>query len=138
MLDFLKDRVNKKVQNWDGRLISQAAKEVLIKLVAETLPSYATSVYLLSLDIIRDVERSLSKYWLKSGTRNNRRIHWMSWERMSRHKSSRGLGFRDPRDFNMAMLEKQSCRFLTKSNSLVSRLYKARYFSKGNFLGGNN
>lgn len=56
---------------------------------------------------------------------------------MSRHKSCGGLGFHDFRDFNLAMLAKQGWRFLSKHDSLVSRIYKARYFPNGNFLTAN-
>lgn len=65
---------------------------------------------------------------------DSRGIHWMSWERLSRHKSSGGMGFRDFRDFNLAMLGKQAWRFIPQPNTLVSRIYKARYFPTGSFL----
>lgn len=51
------------------------------------------------------------------------------------------MRFHDFRDFNLAMLAKQGWRFLIKPNCLVSKIYKARYFSNGNFLDpavGNN
>lgn len=78
----------------------------MIKSVAQSLPSYVVGVFLLSLDIIKDFERTLSKYWLHSKG-DGKGIHWMSWTRMSRHKSTGGLGFRDFRDFNLAMLGKK-------------------------------
>ena len=58
----------------------------------------------------------------------------MSYSRLSRHKSNGGMGFRDFRDFNLAMLGNQAWRFLTKPNSLVSKVYKARYFLNKNYL----
>lgn len=58
----------------------------------------------------------------------------MSYSRLSRHKSNGGMGFRDFRDFNLAMLGNQVWRFLTKPNSLVSKVYKARYFLNENYL----
>lgn len=48
--------------------------------------------------------------------------------RLCKHKSTGGLGFRNFRDFNLALLAKQGWRFLTKPNSLVSKVYKSRYF----------
>lgn len=53
---------------------------------------------------------------------------------MSKHKSTGGLGFKDFRDFNMALLGKQGWRLATKSEGLASRLYKARYFPTVNFF----
>lgn len=95
-----------------------------MKIVAQTLLTYTMSVFLLPLQIVQDLERMFAKFWWGSSMSSNKRIHWMSWPRMCRHKSTGGLGFRDLRDFNMAMLGKQAWRFLTKPNS--SQLYKAR------------
>lgn len=65
----------------------------------------------------------------------------MSWERLAENKAVGGMGFRNFRDFNLAMLGKQGWRIITKPESLVSRIYKARYFAESNFLEagiGNN
>ncbi|XP_074363930.1 putative mitochondrial protein AtMg00310 [Apium graveolens] len=92
------------------------------------------SVFLLPLEVTKDIERTVAKYWWGSKQNNVRGIHWMSWSRMCRHKSIGGLGFRNFRDFNLALLRKQGWRFLTNPTRLVSRLFKARYFKSGNFL----
>ncbi|XP_031097148.1 uncharacterized protein LOC116001408 [Ipomoea triloba] len=49
-------------------------------------------------------------------------------------RSLGGLGFKDLRAFNLAMLGKQAWRFLTMLDSLVARIYKARYFPKSSFV----
>lgn len=73
----------------------EGGKEVLIKNMAQTLPSFAMSVFLLPLEITKDIERTLAKYWWNSNSSRKSNIHWMSWMRMSRHKSNGGLGFRN-------------------------------------------
>lgn len=69
-------------------------------------------------------------------------IHWMEWNIMTLHKSAGGLGFKNLHDFNLSMLGKQGWRLLKNPQSLASRVYKARYYPKDNFLtsslGGNS
>lgn len=58
----------------------------------------------------------------------------MSWEKLSVHKNSGGMGFKDLTAFNLAMLGKQGWKIQSQPDSLVSRLFKARYFPNSNFL----
>lgn len=134
ILGYLKAKACTRVKSWEGRHISRSGKEVLIKSVAQALPTFSMNVFLLPLDITKSIEKTLSNYWWKTSQASNSKLNWMSWERMSKHKTAGGMGFRDFRDFNLAMLGKQGWRFMTNANSLVSRLYKARYFANSDFL----
>jgi hypothetical protein len=61
--------------------------------------------------------------------------------RVCRNKENGGLGFRETFVFNEALLAKQGWRILTQPESLVARVFKAKYFPKCNFLDapiGNN
>uniref|UniRef100_A0A803QFT1 Reverse transcriptase domain-containing protein n=1 Tax=Cannabis sativa TaxID=3483 RepID=A0A803QFT1_CANSA len=141
ILGYLKERVQKRVQSWKGKLLSKAGKEVLLKTVAQALPNYAMSVFLLPAETSKEMERIMCKFWWQSNNKKDKSIHWMSWERMCKPKSHGGLGFRSLYDFNVALLGKQAWRLLSYPNSLVSKIYKARYFPNCSFLaaeiGGN-
>ncbi|KAL8104572.1 hypothetical protein AgCh_028691 [Apium graveolens] len=134
LLGYLKERVNAKIKTWDGKCISRGGKEILVKSVVQALPSYAMNVFLLPLEITRDIEKNISKFWWNSSQSSASKINWMSWERMAKYKTSGGMGFRNFRDFNIAMLGKQGWRFITNPSSLVFGLYKAKYFADTEFI----
>ncbi|CAN0906360.1 Uncharacterized mitochondrial protein AtMg00310 [Linum grandiflorum] len=53
---------------------------------------------------------------------------------MAVRKEHGGLGFRDIRGFNLALLGKQVWRLLSQPNSIVSLLYRAKYYPTGDIL----
>ncbi|KAK2384992.1 putative mitochondrial protein [Trifolium repens] len=124
---FVKDRVWKRINSWRGRALSKAGKEVMIKSVLQSIPSYVMSVYLIPEAIIKEIERMLNSFWWGGGSQNGG-IKWLAWDRMTFPKAYGGLGFRNLHLFNMAMVAKQGWNFITKSNTLVAKVYKARYF----------
>jgi hypothetical protein len=48
-----------------------------------------------------------------------------------------GMGFRHLYGFNLAMLGKQGWKLATDHDTIVTRVFKARYFPNGDFLGAN-
>jgi hypothetical protein len=74
-----------------------------------------------------------SFWWGHSGS-TNKGIHWLSWDKLSMHKNNGGMGFKSLPAFNLAMLGKQGWRVMTNPNSLIARIFKARYFPRCDFL----
>ncbi|GAU23029.1 hypothetical protein TSUD_336770 [Trifolium subterraneum] len=130
---YLKDRVWKRINSWRGRALSKAGKEIMIKSVLQAIPSYVMSIYLLPESTIKDIERMLNSYWWGGGG-NNKGIRWLAWDRMTHPKAFGGMGFRDLHAFNLAMIAKQGWNIMTKPHTLVSKLYKARYFPNSSLL----
>jgi len=62
-------------------------------------------------------------------------FRWMSWEKLFVHKNYCGMKFMDLASFNASMLGKKTWEFQTDEDSLVSHLYKARYFPRSDFFG---
>lgn len=141
ILGLLRERVRKRIQSWDGTMVSRGGKEILLKTVVQALPTFAMSVFLLPGGIIKDMENLMNKFWWQSSNNQHRGIHWMEWRKLTVHKSAGGMGFKDLHDYNLSMLGKQGWRLLNNQSSLASRVYKARYYPTCDFLNaslGNN
>ncbi|CAN1225361.1 Putative ribonuclease H protein At1g65750 [Linum grandiflorum] len=128
------DRMWQKLQSWQGKKLSRGGNEVLLKAVAQALPAYCMNVFLLPDLLTEDLERMMNSFWWGSKRMTGKGVPWMSWERMTTRKEHGGLGFRDIRSFNLALLGKQVWRLLSQPNSIVSRIYRAKYYPTGDIL----
>ena len=113
----IQQRVWKRLQGWEGKLLSQVGREVLIKSVIQSIPTYAISCFKLSVTLCHEIESLIRKFWW--GQRGNRRkVHWVKWEEMCKHKDDGGMGFKDLTMFNEAMLAKLAWRLFNDDTSL--------------------
>ena len=131
--EYIKQKVWAKIQGWQEKLLSKAGKEILIKAVAQAIPTYAMSCFDLTKGLCDELSSMIGKYWWSNQDKLNK-IHWIGWQKLTRSKSIGGLGFRDLYAFNMAMLARQGWRLLTQADSLCARVLKAKYFPSSNVL----
>ncbi|XP_019150981.1 PREDICTED: uncharacterized protein LOC109147777 [Ipomoea nil] len=140
VFSYVEKKLRQRFGSWNKRLLSVAGKEVLLKSVAQAMPTYTMSIYLLPMTLCVSLERLMNRYWWgKSNVVDG--IHWMAWDKMCVPKKHGGMGFKRLHEFNLALLGKQGWRMLTCPDSLVARIFKARYFPNTTFyeatLGGN-
>lgn len=87
-----------------------------------------------------DLTSMIRNFWWGQ-QRDEKKIAWMSWDKLCEPKSCGGMGFKKIKQFNMALLAKQGWRLQTKHTSLVYKVLKARYSPISDFLHatiGNN
>ncbi|XP_019172068.1 PREDICTED: uncharacterized protein LOC109167502 [Ipomoea nil] len=134
ILGFIKDKVVGRIKSWTHKFLSRAGKEILLKNVIQAIPTFAMSVFLLPIEMGKDIERTMNSFWWGCTGDRNKGIRWKSWERLSIPKKWGGMGFKRIREFNIAMLGKQAWRLVQQPNSLLSRVYRAKYYPNSSFF----
>jgi hypothetical protein len=129
----LKERIWKRIQGWKERMLSKAGKEVMIKAVAQAIPTFAMGCFDLTKNMCDQISSMIGRYWWSQQEKENK-IHWVSWERLTLPKGMGGLGFRDIHVFNLAMLAKQGWRLIQNPDSLCARILRAKYFPHGDIM----
>jgi hypothetical protein len=129
----IKERVSKRVNDWKTIFLSQVGKEILLKVVVQAIPTYSMSIFLLPKELCKEINSIMQRFWW-GHKENKNKIHWMSWEKLGRPKTQRGMGFRDLTSFNKALLAKQGWRLIQYPDNLVSKNFKAKYYPNNNFL----
>lgn len=124
--ETLQHRLSKKLVDWSEQYLSSSDKAVLIKSVAQEIPAYVMSVFRLPVSVCDDLTRLMRQYWW-GVEKGKKKMAWLSWDKMRLPKSKGGMGLRDMRAFNQALLAKQAWRLIDSPDSLCACLLKAKY-----------
>ncbi|XP_065620312.1 uncharacterized mitochondrial protein AtMg00310-like [Quercus suber] len=122
-----------KVSGWKEKLLTHAKKEILIKFVAQAVPAYSMSCFLLPMKLCKELIGMIRQFWWGQ-VKNEKKLAWLSWDKMCLPKEKGGLGFCDLKSFNLALLAKQGWRLQINSTSLFSHVCKAKYFPRCSFV----
>jgi len=95
------------------------------------------STFKLPVSICKAIEKNIANFWWRNG-KNIAEIHWRKWEKLKLRKNEGGLGFKDLKAFNQAMLGKQAWRISQKPHSLLSKLMKGLYHPHCEFWQAGN
>jgi hypothetical protein len=98
---------------------------VLLKSVLTSLPVYALSFFKAPSGIISIIESIFNKFFW-GGSEDNRKISLIAWSSICLRKEYGGLGVRQLREFNSALLGKWCRRMLTDRDGFWYRVLVAR------------
>jgi hypothetical protein len=116
----LQGKLAKRVLQIENHM-AQGGKEVFIKAVAQSLSTYVMGVYKLPLGLCDDLTKIIRDFWWGS-EKDKRKMHWVAWDIMLKPKIKGGMGFKDMRIFNQALLARQAWRLLQNPDSVFGYL----------------
>jgi hypothetical protein len=108
VLDTIKSRLSR----WKSRFLSFGGRLVLLKFVLAYLLVYTLSFFKAPSGIISSLESIFKKKKIWGGSEDNRKIPWIAWNTICLRKEYGGLGVRQLREFNLALLGKWCWRLL--------------------------
>lgn len=122
-------RVIQNMKEWKEKSISLAGKEVFLKSVIQSIPTYAMSCSLFLITLCQKIERASSQFFWGS-TIEDRKNHWAAWDVLTTSKAKGGIGFRELHLFNLAMLARQWWNLLQNQKLIIFQILKAKYFRR--------
>ena len=60
--DYIKERLWRKLQGWEEKLLSQAGREVLIKAVMQAIPTFTMSCFKLPMGLCDEIEKLIRRF----------------------------------------------------------------------------
>ncbi|GKV29684.1 hypothetical protein SLEP1_g38589 [Rubroshorea leprosula] len=124
------ESVRKKLASWKGRYLSMGGRITLINSVLSSLPVFLMSVYVIPKGIIQSIDK-LRKSFLWGGKGEERKINWISWDRVCKKKEEGGLGVRDLRKFNLALMGKWWGRLAENREGMWKKIIIEKYGKGG-------
>jgi hypothetical protein len=82
---FIIDKVRKKLKGWKERTLSFSGRRTLINAVAQAIPVYTMSCFLLPKGICDKIEREICQFWW-GNKEGQHKIHRISEDKLQRHK----------------------------------------------------
>ena len=83
----IKEKIGRTLAGWKEKMLSKAGKEVLIKAVAQALPTYTMSCFKIPDSLCDELTTMIRKFWWGQKKDENK-ISWLSWEKMCKLKSN--------------------------------------------------
>jgi hypothetical protein len=129
-------RIKNRLSGWKSRFLSFGGRLVLVKSVLTSLPVYALSFFKAPAGTVSSIESLLINFFWGGGE-DLRKTSWVSWKNICLRREYGGLGVRQLREFNMALLGKWCWRMLVDRRGLWFRVLAARYgVYQGRLRGG--
>ena len=103
--DVVEERFKRKLATWKKQYLSKGGRLTLIKSTLSNLPIYFMSLFVIPRRVRLRLEK-IQREFLWGELEERRKIHLVSWAVICKDKRHGGLGLRNLKDFNHALLGK--------------------------------
>ncbi|KAL3825541.1 hypothetical protein ACJIZ3_021570 [Penstemon smallii] len=126
-------KLQQKLNGWRSKNLSHAGRGILVKAVAQALPMYPMSTFLIPKTICDTLDKIMRKFWWGENSNGNS-LMLKTWTSICLPKALGGLGFRKSEDFNRALVSKLTWKMANNENCLWTKVMEAKYLKGKNFF----
>ncbi|GJY50398.1 RNA-directed DNA polymerase, eukaryota [Tanacetum coccineum] len=119
-------KLRSRLSKWKVKTLSVGGRLTLLKSVLGASPIYNLSIYKAPITVLKEMERIRSNFF-KGADYNDRKISWVSWDKVLASKKVGGLGVSSYYALNRALILKWVWRFVSQDGSLWFRVIQALY-----------
>jgi exonuclease III len=127
----LKDRIFSKITGWKARLLSQAARTTLVKSVANAIPTYIMSIFLLPKSFCEVINSGLRKFWWGFPQEKKHNLSLLAWNNICQPKALGGLGLRSMEFLNNSLLARLGWKLTSNQPLLWVDALRGKYLKNG-------
>ncbi|GKU94281.1 hypothetical protein SLEP1_g7800 [Rubroshorea leprosula] len=124
------ESVRRKLASWRGQYLSMGGHITLINSVLSSLPVFLMSTYAIPKSIIHTIDK-LRRSFLWGGKGDEKKIYCIGWDKVCKKKEEGGLGVRDLRKFNLALMGKWWGRLAENGEGMWKKIIGAKYGKGG-------
>ena len=120
------NKIRARLSTWKGRCLSMAGRICLIKSVFASIPLFYLSFFKVPVSVCNRIT-SLQRSFLWGWGKDNRSIPWVRWETICKPSEEGGLGIKDIRKFNYALMAKWKWRLKSEANGKWKDILESKY-----------
>ncbi|KAL6555875.1 hypothetical protein OROHE_007149 [Orobanche hederae] len=127
------DKIMGRFKNWKSKFLSLSGRATLVQSVTSSIPIHSMQSMWLPENICDKLDK-LNRDFLWSSDINQKRLHLVGWNKTTKPKVEGGLGIRDARTTNEALLAKMVWRILCDEKTVWSKLVQNKYLKSANIF----
>jgi len=120
------NKLKSRLSVWKGRFLSMAGRVCLIKFVLSAVPLYYLSLFKAP-DVVCKSIIGIQRRFLWGWGKFKSSISWISWKELCKSKEEGGLGIRDIRKFNFALMAKWKWRYISNEKGRWKEMLESKY-----------
>ena len=123
------ERIQNRLAKWKTHLLSFARRLVLTQATLSTIPNYSMQCPALPSKITQSVDK-LCRNFIWGTTDSKRKLHLVSWKKITKPKKEGRLGLQPAKERNLALLAKLNWFFHQEKDSLWTRVLSHKYLRR--------